>query len=107
MQDDERHVLTFEKPSVIRKVMDELSAGVESDGGAPPETRGSLAAFSKQSIDRLILNLRVTKSPFGETSAAIKSLFVCLLGGVLVVSGQVTAPWVTQLSEHARRHICS
>lgn len=105
MQVAERHVLTFEKPSVIRKVVDELSAGVDSFSGVPLETRKNLETFSKQSCDRLILNLRVIKAPSEEKPAPIKNLIACLLGGVLVVTGQVTAPWIIQIREHARRHI--
>lgn len=104
MQISERHVLTIDKPPVIKRVLDVLSAGVESDGSLPAETRKGLEEFSRQGCSRLILNLRVIKAPFGGASAAIVNLRACLLGGVLVITGQVTPPWILRIREHSRRH---
>jgi hypothetical protein len=104
MQVGERHVLAIDKPPVIQSVLDALWAGVQSDDSVPAETRKGLEEISKHGCDRLILNLRVIKAPFGETPAAIRNLGACLVGGVLVVSGQVTPSWILQIKEHSRRH---
>lgn len=103
MQVNERHVLTINKQPVIKRVLDALSAGVKSDGSLPPETRKWLEEFSKKGCDRLILNLRVIKPPFGGTAAAIRNLRICLVGGVLVVTGQVTRPWILLIRDQSRR----
>lgn len=104
MQISERHVLTFDKPPVIQDILDALLEGVESVGDVPAETRKGIEEFSRQGCSRLILNLRVIKASFGETPVPIRHLGACLVGGVLVVTGQVTPPWVHQIEGHSRRH---
>ncbi len=104
MQVSERQVLTIDKPPVIKRVLGALSAGVRFDAGLATETRKKLEEFSKQGCNRLILNLRVIKTPFGGTPPAIRDLRACLVGGVLVVTGEVTPPWILQIREQCRRH---
>jgi hypothetical protein len=61
MQFTERHVLTVNEPSVVKKVLDAFSVGVQAQVWVSPETRRGLVQFSKQNFNRLILNLQVTK----------------------------------------------
>lgn len=90
----ERHVLTVSEPSAIKKVLDAFSAGAQTHGGVSPQTCRGLTEFSKRGFNKLVLNLRVTKTPSADTSAAPMQLDVCEMGGVLVLTGQVPEPWV-------------
>jgi hypothetical protein len=103
MQFAERHVLTVNEPSVVKKVLDAFSVGVQAQVWVSPETRRGLVEFSKQGFKRLILNLQVTKDPFTGSSAACMNLNACQVGGVLVLTGQVNQPWMLQLEELCRR----
>lgn len=100
----ERHVLTVNKPSVVRKVLDAFSMGVQAQGCVSPQTRRGLVEFSKQGFNRLILNLQVIKAPFPGASAAFAELDVCEVGGVLVLTGQIPEPWMLQAEELCRSH---
>jgi hypothetical protein len=104
MQFTERHVLTVDEPSVVKKVLEAFSVGVQAQVWVPPETRTGLLEFSKRDFHRLILNLRVTKDPFAGSSAACMNLNACQVGGVLVLTGQVNQPGMLQLEELCRRH---
>jgi hypothetical protein len=97
MQFPERHVLTASKPCAVKRLLDALTTGVLSDGGLAPETRRGLQEFSKQGYSRLILNLQVISAPFAGTP--FMKLQACQLGGVLVVTGQVTRPRMLQVEE--------
>ena len=103
MQFTERHVLTVDEPSVVKKVLDAFSVGVQAQVWVSPETRRGLLEFSKQGFNRLILNLQVTKDPYTESSAACMNLNACQVGGVLVLTGQVNQPWMLQVEELCRR----
>lgn len=100
----ERHVLTIDKGPVIQSILDTLMAGANPDGGVPPEACKGLEEYSKQGCNRLILNLRVINAQFGERAAAIRNLSACLLGEVLVISAQVTPPWMHQIRKDRQRY---
>lgn len=104
MQFSERHVLTVDEPSVVKRVLEAFSVGVQAQVWVSPETRRGLLEFSKQGFNRLILNLQVTKDPFAESSAACMHLNACQVGGVLVLTGQVNQPWMLQVEALCRRH---
>ena len=104
MQFTERHVLTVNEPSVVKKVLDAFSVGVQAQVWVSPETRRGLVQFSKQNFNRLILNLQVTKDPYTESSATCMQLNACQVGGVLVLTGQVNQPWMLQLEALCRRN---
>jgi hypothetical protein len=99
MQVTERHVFTLEEPPVIRTVLNVLSAGVESDGSGPLGTCNMLGEFAKRGCNALLLNLRVMEEPLEPTSPKIRNVGATLLGGVLIVACQVTAPWILQIEE--------
>ena len=103
MQVGERHVFTIEEPPVIRTVLHALSAGVESDGSGPLGTCKMLGEFAKRGCDALLLNLRVIEEPLEPTSPEIRNVGASLLGGILIVACQVTAPWILQSEEFRRR----
>ena len=104
MLSEERHVLTVNKSSVVKMVLDKFSAGAQAQCCVSPETSKGLVEFSKQGFNRLVLNLHVMKTPFAGTSAAYMNLKVCQVGGVLVLTGQVSQPWMLQVEELCRRH---
>lgn len=107
MQFPERHVLTVNKSPLVKKVLDALLVGVQADGGVPAETRIGLGELSKRGFNRLILNLQVMKSPFAEKSPAFLNLDVCEVGGVLVLTGQISRPWMLRVEELCRQHFSS
>lgn len=97
MQAGRRHVLIIDKPLVVKNVLDELSAGVESVSTVPHEIRRGLEEFSKHGGARLILDLQVIEAPFGGAPATIRNISAYLVGGVLIVTGQVTSPWILRI----------
>ena len=102
MQVGERHVFTLEEPSLIRTVLNVLSAEGESDGSGPLRTCTKLGELANQGCDALLLNLRVMEEPHEPTSPKIRNVGASLLGGILVVACQVTAPWIRQIEELSR-----
>jgi hypothetical protein len=107
MQAGKRHVLIFEKRPAVKRVLAELSAGVESDAGVRREIRRGLEEFAKHGGVRLILDLQAIKPPIEGTPATIRKLSAYLVGDVLIVTGQVTFQWmlrILQIRADSRRH---
>jgi hypothetical protein len=103
MQNGKRHVLTIDKPPLIRNVLNALVAGIESEGNAPPGICKRLEDFAKQGCDALLLNLRVVEEALDGTPAKIRNVRASLVGGVLVVACLVPTPWMLQIEELSRR----
>lgn len=101
MQASKRHVLTIDNKPAVKTVLDELSAEVESNGGVPHEIRRGFADLSSRGGTRLILDLQVIEPPAGG-SPSIKNMSAYLAGEVLIVVGQVTAPWILRIRELGR-----
>lgn len=105
-----RHVLTIDQPAVVRNVLGELSAAVECGGGGTYDIRRGLEAYSQRGGTRLILDLQVTEPLFAGTLAPIRNLSASLVGGVLIVAGQVASPWIQrilQIKADSGRHTFS
>lgn len=106
MQIGKRQVLIIEKPLAVKSVLDELSAGVEPEGGVPHEIRKGFEEFSSHGGSRMILDLQVIEPAFGGAPATIGNISAHLVGGVLIVTGQATSPWILrilQIKAHNRR----
>lgn len=103
MQVGQRHVLTIDETPLVKNVLEELSADADSSGGIPHEIRRGFAEFSDRGGTRLILDLQVMEPPAGG-KPSIKNVSAYLAGGVLIVIGQVTFPWILRIREHACRH---
>jgi hypothetical protein len=107
MQAGRRHVLIFDKRPVVKRVLAELSAGVESDGGVRREIRRGLEEFAKHGGVRLILDLQGIKPPIEGKPAAIRNFSAYLVGDVLIITGQATFQWmlrILQIRANSRRH---
>lgn len=100
----ERHVLTIQKPPLILEALSTLSADVEQEGGDSLRTLIKLEEFAKVSCGRLILNLDAIEEPPGETTARVRNIDASLVGGVLIVTCQVTAPELLRIKLLMRRH---
>ena len=59
MQAGQRHVLTFDKRPIVKKVLGEISEGVQSDGNVRRGIRRGLEEFAKHGGVRLILDLNL------------------------------------------------
>jgi hypothetical protein len=102
MQVGTRQVLTIEKPRLILKVLNALAMGVESEGGEPFGTLMRLEEFAKEGCGRLILNLRAVDESLRGTPQGVEKVGASLIGGVLVVTCQVTTPCMLQINELCR-----
>jgi hypothetical protein len=92
LQDNERYILTTDKPSVMRNVLSLVSAGARSEGAATHVSCLSLDAVAKDGCDRMILELRRPKGPVAGIFPRIRNLRTCRFGRVLVVTGDATVP---------------
>jgi hypothetical protein len=104
MQAGERHVLTVEKPPLIRKVLNTLSTDVEPEGGEVLRTLKGLEKFAKEGCGRLILNLDAIEEPPGGVPQGVTNVGASLVGGVLVVTCKVTSRELLRIKVLTRRH---
>lgn len=92
LKESRRRVLTIGKASVIRDVLSLVLAAVKSEGAGPSGARQRLEALAREHWDRLILDLRTVQEPAGGGLAGVSNLRVCCIGGVPVVTGEVSTP---------------
>jgi hypothetical protein len=85
-----RLIFTAEKPQRIRSALSVVLAGVESESDATCSARERLREFTRGGCDRFILDLRGVDVPAGEIFPAVRNVRAVHLGGVLVVTGEVT-----------------
>jgi hypothetical protein len=104
MQVGNRHVLTIQEQPLILKALNALSRDIESKGGEAYRTLKRLAEFEKEGCGRLILNLREVEEPLGGSPANIRNVGASLVGGVLVVTCQVTTREIGEIKVLTRRH---
>lgn len=90
MQDNERYILTTDKPSIMRNVLSLVSAGANSEGAAIQGAGCCLDAAAKDGCDRMILELRRPKGPAAGIFPKVKNLRTSRFGRVLVVTGDAT-----------------
>lgn len=104
MQVVERPVLTLEKPPFIREALKTLAADVGAAGGEVHGSLKRLEQFAKEDCGKLILNLHSTERPLSGTPSEVRSVGAGLIGGVLVVTCQVSPQELLRIEVHTRRH---
>jgi hypothetical protein len=101
-----RCVFTAQDAHRIRSVLSVLLAGVESEGNVTHNTPERFRQFMKGGCDRLILDLRGVEVPSEGRSSAVRNVRAARLGGVWVVTGEVTDPDVfRQIAELPHPHV--
>jgi hypothetical protein len=91
MNTGKRHVLTLDKPHAVKSVLEEFSAGAQTNGNVRREIRRGLEEFAKHGGVRLILDLHVVGPSFKGSPSTVRNISAFLAGEVLVVTGQVTS----------------
>ena len=104
MQLSERHALTFEDLTLIVEALGTLSTDVESQGGEVLRTLKRIEEFAKEGCGRLILNLDAIEEPLSGMPQEVRNVGASLVGGVLVVTCQVTSREMLRVKLLARRH---
>ncbi|TAM82785.1 MAG: hypothetical protein EPN47_09050 [Acidobacteria bacterium] len=104
MQLGDRHVLTIEDLPLILKALNTLSTAVESEGDQDLRTLKRLEEFAKEGCGRLILNLDAIEEHLTGTPQDARNVGASLVGGVLVVTCQVTSRELLQIKVLTRRH---
>ena len=99
MEDGERRIFVVEKASRVRNALCVISAGAECEGDAAHGPRMIDEMFAQANRDQLILHLRYAPTPHNRVSPGVKIPEASLVGGILVVIGQVTDPRVFQEME--------
>ena len=103
----ERHVLTIAERPLILKALDTLSTGLESERGETLGTLKRLEEFAKEGCGGLILKLDTIEELLGGTPQGVRNLRASLIGGVLVVTCQVTSREVLRIKLLTRRQSLS
>ena len=104
MQVGERYILTLEDRPLILKALNTLSTGLDSQGGETLSTLKRLEEFAKEGCGGLILKLDTIEELLGGTPQEVRNLRASLIGGVLVVTCQVTSQEVLRIKVLTRRH---
>ncbi len=99
----ERHVLTIEDRPLILKALNTLSTGLGSQGEETLRTLKRLEEFVKEGCGGLILKLDTIEELLGGTPQGIRNLQASLIGGVLVVTCQVTSREALRIKLLTRR----
>jgi hypothetical protein len=90
-----RCVFTAQDAHRIRSVLSVLLARVESESNvthATPERFRQFVQFMRGGCDRLILDLRGVEAPSEGMASAVRNVRAMRLGGVWIVTGEVTDP---------------
>ena len=99
----ERHVLTIEDRPLILKALNTLSTGLGSQGKETLRTLKRLEEFVKEGCGGLILKLDTIEELLGGTPQGVRNLRASLIGGVLVVTCQVTSREALRIKLLTRR----
>jgi hypothetical protein len=97
-----RVIFTAEKPDRIRSALSVLLAGVESQGDVTRSARERLRDFTRGGCERLMLDLRDVAAPPDGSYSTVRNIRAVRLGGVLVVTGEVTDPDVFRQIKEVR-----
>lgn len=104
MRNGKRQVLVFEDQSAIEKVLNVLSAGIDSECGIFSVVRENLEGFGKHGCKSLMLTVRLEEQSQSAESSGISNISAYVLGTVLVVNCQATAAWITYIVGLHRQH---
>lgn len=97
MQRGNTHLLTIEEQALILKVLDTLSTAAGCESAEDRGTLKRLEEFAKEGCGRLLLRLCILEEPPSGSPVKVRTIGASLIGGVLVVTCQVTAREVHQL----------
>ncbi len=106
-----RKVLIVEDDSAIRNVLTVLLATLGWEGDMARNNRRALNLIRKDDFDAVLLDLRCSESPPEQAASQISKLRPCLIGRVLVITGDVADPSVMKTIERSclpqvqRRHL--
>lgn len=104
MRVGERHVLTIQELPLILQALNTLSTDVQRGDEEALRTLNRLEEFAKEGCGRLILNLDAIEEPLGGTPREVSNVGASLVGGVLVVTCQVTSRELLRIKVLTRRH---
>jgi len=104
MHAGKRHVLTIQDLPHIVEALNTLSRGIQAEGGEPLQTLNRLEEFAREGCGRLILNLDAIEESPGGTPRQDRKVGASLVGGVLVVTCQVTSHELLRIKVLTRRH---
>jgi DNA-binding NtrC family response regulator len=94
-----RKVLIIEDEPSIRNVLNALVAELGYDGNAASDTHQALSMIRQDQFDAVLLDLRSSQLPPEKMVGAITELRPSLVGRVLVISGEVSAPSTLEVLE--------
>jgi two-component system response regulator PilR (NtrC family) len=92
-----RKVLIIEDEPSIRNVLYVLVAGLGYDGDSASDAQQALSMISKDQFDAVLLDLRSAQLP--QMVSAITELRPSLVGRVLVITGEASAPGTIEMLE--------
>lgn len=105
MKESKRHVLVAEEPLAIRNAVRVLLATVEPRSNIPPPMRKRLEEIAELGCDGLVLDLRAVEMPYGVAPLRIRNVRGSQLGGVVVITCDVTSPMIVyEIEELCRPH---
>lgn len=107
MRVGERHVLTIQDRPLIVEALSTLSTDVKQEGGEALRTLSRLEEFAKEGCGRLVLNLDTVEEPPGGMPPGVRNVGASLVGGVLVVTCQVTSREFLRIKLLTRRQSLS
>ena len=92
MEDGDRRIFVVEKTSRVHNALCLLLAGAGCEGEVAHGACMIGKMFAGANRDQLILHLRYAPTPHNRVSPRVKILEASLVGGILVVIGQVADP---------------
>lgn len=104
MRVGERHLLTIQELPLIVEALSTLSTDVGQGNGEAFRTLNRLEEFAKEGCGQLILKLDAIEGPPGGKSHEVRNIGASLVGGVLVVTCQVTSRELLRIKLLTRRH---
>ena len=104
MHAGERHLLTIQELPLILEALSTLSTGVGQRDGEALRRLNRLEEFAKEGCGRLILKLDAIDELPGGPSHEVGNVGASLVGGVLVVTCQVTSSELLRIKLLTRRH---
>lgn len=104
MRVGERNLLTIQELPLILEALSTLSTNSGREDGEALRTLSRLEEFAKEGCGRLILKLDAVDEPTGGPPHEVTNVGASLVGGVLVVTCQVTSSELLRIKLLTRRH---
>ena len=100
----ERHLLTIQELPLVLEALSTLSTDVGREDGEALQTLLRLEEFAKEGCGRLILKLDAIDELPDTAPHEVRNVGASLVGGVLVVTCQVTSRELGRIKLLTRRH---